>query len=169
MEQEKKKLNLKIIIPIIVVIVVLTVVAIINYNKKENERLEAYRKENILTTEEEFAVDYLLMFANNFKQPHSIKLFKVWAYHYKRENETEEHWYFAYNLSANNAYGGAIESTYGNEKELTNTDFWLTVMRGESLNASDYWCEENSNYLPAKEFGTLLNADKIQKAFEKKL
>ena len=96
MEQEKKKLNLKIIIPVVIVILVIAVVGI------------AIIKNNTLTKEEQYAVDYLL--SNRAIQPNTVEISRVWVY------QEGNKWYFAYDITFKNTIAGDIEIIYGNEE-----------------------------------------------------
>lgn len=132
---------------------------------------------NILTEEEQFAVDYLGAMSTTFKNPHSIKVYKAWFYEDSRGER-----YVAYDLSASNDVGGDIENFYGNkdglkvdysiggtqesatswEEAIKNYGTWVAAFGGDQ-----YW-KKNSyqNDFPAISDGKSLDAKKIQQAFE---
>lgn len=141
MDQEKKKINIKIIIPILLVIV--TIIAIIEgiviftSGNKSND--------NKLTEEEQLAVDYLL--CNGAIKPNDTEIHRVWIY--KEDNK----YYFAYDINS----GNFAEQIYGNKDGIT-----LEELKNLKITTLG-----NHNYTaPAKEKGKQLNAEKIQKAFQ---
>lgn len=117
--------------------------------------------------EEQFAIDYLVEFSDTFKNPRSIELYKVWVY-----TDSLGNFYVAYNLSATNSFGAEMEAIYGNDYgieylDANSTESIDSAKRRYLLGMDGYW--EKSNYLEAVENGRILNAKKIQKAFEKTL
>lgn len=135
MEQEKKKLNVKIIIPIVVAVIVVIVGIVIVKNNK-------------LTQEEQLAVDYLL--CNSIIKPNTTEIHRAWVY------EENGKWYFAYDMTTEFSMLGKFEMIYGNEEGLTLEV--LSNLKINSLSPRDFDA-------PAKEKGKKLNANKIQKAF----
>ena len=141
MEQDKKKVNLKIIIPIIVVaIVVIAVVGI---------RIVII-KNNTLTKEEQYAVDYLL--CNNAIKPNTIEIHRVWVY------QEDDKWYFAYDISKDGSVSGKIEFIYGNMEGIT-----LEEMK--ELKLTDFYYNSYTN-APAKVNGKQVKAEKVYTAFQ---
>lgn len=137
MENENKKLNLKIIIPVAIVIVVIAVIGIVII------------KSNTLTKEEQYAVNYLL--CNSALKPNTTEIHRVWIY------EEDNKWYFAYDITVKSGMFGDNEIIYGNETGITLKE--LAELKVTEL--------EYKNYnAPAKEKGKKLNTNKIQKAFQ---
>lgn len=156
-----KILGIIILIPILFVLVVTIIIAVSTF-------VEFKQAANV---QEEFAVDYLIMFSNTFKNPHSIKVHKVWVY-----TDSDNRFYVAYNLSASNSFGAEVEGTYGNNSGI----FYLDADSGkkdvEAVPRALYFCSldlgelwEESYSLEAIKMGRKLDAEKIQKAFEKGL
>lgn len=186
MEQEKKKLNLKIIIPVIVAIVIIIaiVVGIGNTNKTNednNENGQQVQENEELSKDEQFAVDYLVEFADApmFNNRHSIKIHKVWVYN--DGTETNDNYFVAFNITYQDKEGIEVENTFGNrflgitnkEKGTINDAYKSYLVLGNSNPLSNTKYDQNYYWttvdLEAKEKGTLLDADKIQKAFEEAL
>lgn len=162
-ESIKEKLikNKKIVIPVIISIVFIAIAIVIVFNNNNDSSSKLTQK---ITTEEKFAVDYLVKFAGTFKNPHSIKLYKVWVY-----VDSYKKYYVAYNLSAKNDYGAEIEGTYACESGIQYTDPETKIDIGVAramyaVGTGNYW--EKTLMSKAEKNGTLLNADKIQKLFE---
>lgn len=177
----KKKLNLKIAIPVVIAIVAIAVIIIVmananktSENKEQSEQQITESKE--LTKEEQFAVDYLVEFAEApmFNNRHSIKIHKVWFYEY-----SEDYYYVAYNITYQDRDGIEVEETFGNKLGVSNNGqttiedaFKSYLVLGTNMFTSskydqnEYW---NTKDLKAKERGILLDTDKIQKAFEEAL
>lgn len=131
------KKNLKIIIPVIVAIVILAIGIVIIKN-------------NTLTKEEQYAVDYLL--CNEVLKPNTTKIYKVWVY------QEGDKWYFAYDISFPDGLGGGeVELIYGNEEGINIEE--LKDLKITKLLYKDY------NTI-AKEKGIKLNEKKISKAFK---
>lgn len=139
MEQEKKKSKLKIIIPI--AIVILAVIGIV---------ATVIIKNNTLTKEEQYAVDYLL--CNSLIKPNTTEISKVWVY------TEDDKWYFAYDITVTNAIFHPVEFIYANDKGITLKE--LEKLKIDELSYASY------EKAPAKVKGKTLNAEKIQKAFK---
>lgn len=181
MEEKKKKFNLKIIISIVIAIVVIGVITIImvNVNQTSNNKEQSEQKtteSRELTKEEQFAVDYLVEFADApmFNNRHSIKIHKVWFYEY-----SEDYYYVAYNITYQDRNGIEVEETFGNKLgvskngQTTIEDAYKSylvlgtnMLTSSKYDQNEYW---NTKDLKAKERGILLDTDKIQKAFEEAL
>lgn len=178
-------MEIKKIIPIILIIVITAIATSIivinisnndnisnidnigNSGNNDNTIVSNEQQEDSLSVEEQFAVDYLVEFSDTFKNPRSIKLYKVWVY-----SDRLGYLYVAYNLSATNSYGAEMEATYGNDDgvDYLNPDSKIDINQAKKFymfDMGEYW--KDSNYLKAVEEGTLLDAEKIQKAFEEKL
>lgn len=181
-KKSNKKLMIIIAIVVVVIIAIVGVVVFINGNKKAEEEQKQATEE--LTGEEQFAVDYLLKFSNGniFNNRYKIKVHKVWYYGWNT--------YIAYNITYQNKDGIEIEETVGNtigldvDIYIRATDKKTIVYNAEEVkNAieeaykkypivntygirSNYWTTDN---LQAVKNGKQLDAEKIQKAFEKAL
>ncbi len=183
MEEKKKKLNLRIVIPVVIAVIIVAIIGIVvitSGNKgteKQNQGISQTTEE--LTADEQFVVDYLVQFADApmFNNRHSIKIHKVWFYEY-----SENYYYVAYNMTYQNKDGIEVEETFGNtlgvskvendKRETTIEEAYKSYLvlgtNAITLSSSSnyYW---NTKELTAEQDGTQLNADKIQKAFEKAL
>lgn len=184
MEEKKKKLNLKIVIPVVIAVIIVAIIGIVvitSRNKgteKQNQGTSQITEE--LTADEQFTVDYLVKFADApmFNNRHSIKIHKVWFYEY-----SENYYYVAYNMTYQNKDGIEVEGTFGNtlgvskvgndKRETTIEEAYKSylvlgtnMLTSSKYDQNYYW---NTKELKAEQDGTQLNADKIQKAFEKAL
>lgn len=139
MEQKSKKINFKIIV--IIAIVILAMIGIV---------ATVIIKNNTLTKEEQYAVDYLL--CNSLIKPNTTEISKVWVY---TENDK---WYFAYDITVTNSIFSPTEFIYANDKGIT-----LKELEKLKINELSYASYEKA---PAKVKGKTLNAEKIQKAFK---
>ena len=184
MEEKKKKLNLKIVIPGVVAIIIIAIIGIVvitSGNKGTGEQKQGTSQTTEeLTADEQFTVDYLVQFADApmFNNRHSIKIHKVWFYEY-----SENYYYVAYNMTYQNKDGIEVEETFGNtlgvskvendKRETTIEEAYKSylvlgtnMLTSSKYDQNYYW---NTKELKAEQDGTQLNADKIQKAFEKAL
>jgi len=128
----------------------------------EEATTEEATTEATLSEEEQFAVDYLLAFAQLYKNPHSIKIYNVWVYEDKYQSGK---YYITYSLSAQNELGGTVESTKGNTFPVAHTqsDINDAYINEGILGQGYFW----GYHTDAKEKGVELDAEKIQAAFEK--
>lgn len=161
-----KVIGIILLIPTTLLAVLMVIIFVLAFSDPatQNQVNSSYQQNsNELTAEERFAVDYLVIFSELMKNPHSIKLHKVWVYRFGRD------YYVAYNFSVTNSIGGTVEVTYGNslrvggDKESIEAAYILE----KDTRAGSYWKEKTS--LMAKEHGKVLDKDKIQKAFEEEM
>lgn len=187
MEEKKKKLNLKIVIPVVVAIAIIAIIGIVvitSGNKGTGEQKQGTSQTTEeLTADEQFAVDYLVTFADApmFNNRHSIKIHKVWFYNDGIEGSEKfaEDYYVAYNITYQDRDGIEVEETFGNTLGVSNNGqttiedayksylvLGTNMLTSSKYDQNNYW---NTKNLKAKERGTLLDTDKIQKAFEEAL
>ena len=129
-------------------------------SKEETEKPEE------LTPEEQFAVNYLLAFSSQLKNPHSLELYRVWVEIYSISSSTN--YFITCEYSAKNNVGGRIEGVVGNKVDFivdkTNRDTLESVL--DSLKgpyfADLYFTPLGTN---AKKNGKEIDADKILKAY----
>lgn len=139
--KEKKKSKLKIIIPIAVAIIVIVVIGIFIVNMKSDK----------LTTEEQYAVTYLL--CNRAIKPNTVEISRVWVC------QEGDKWYFAYDITSPNAMFGASEIIYGNEEGITLKEL-------EKLELHSFAYATSYDKAPAKVNGKQVNAERVYKAFQ---